>query len=170
MTLSSPLFARRLSFSWCMFNARCVLFGMINIGKYKIHTHTPLVPLFCTGMAKKRQNSCAPMTRHWTSNSHHRYTQIERDICIRSYIFSYTFFFSIAIFGKRGRRSNARRWRLYKFHTFLSLDACFTRPFLPWMSITTAWDTEFGRWKCKLAWIGSAMEFCERILAENFIR
>lgn len=62
---------------------------------------------------KKRQNSCAPMTRHWTSNSHHRYTQRERDICIRSYIFSYTFFFSIAIFRKRGRRSNARRWRIY---------------------------------------------------------
>ena len=119
------VFSAYLECMLLLFYSPCVLFGMINIGKYKIHTQTPLLP-FSAPVG-------APMTRLDTGHLIH-ITVIHwgRDICIRSYIFSYTIFYSLAIF-----RVGDEKWSnvcietetIYDFHSFLSLDACFTSHF-----------------------------------------
>jgi hypothetical protein len=53
-TSSPPLFREEMYMLLVRYTLLCPLFGMINIGKYKIHTRTSfhsysLVALFCTG-------------------------------------------------------------------------------------------------------------------------
>lgn len=118
---------------------------MINIGKYKIHTHISLHPhslgaLFCTG-----KKPCAPMTRHWTSNLHHRYTPRY----LHSIIHLLVHFFLRCNIQRcteieeretgEGREISVSRTMLHNFHSFLSFDACFTSNFT-WSSIANTTD------------------------------
>lgn len=122
-----------------MFNIPCVsFFGMINIGKYKIHTHiatdathTPQAPLFCTVWEEKK------LVHLWLDTGHLIYiTDIHRDICIRSYIFSYIFC-QVAIFR------DGERWRHHReLSSSPSFDECFTNNFT-WSSMAY----KYKRWE-----------------------